>query len=181
MSKLLEQFKPAYILRAFDREREGELGLITNSWLKSFRDSPATTKMSDTVFFGNYETIIKEILATKKVLVMADENESKDKTKPQTIYGYIAYEYLDNVPVIHFIYVKHTFRGRGLMNDMFKTVVKYYPDPADKSKSINEPFIYTFQTFNADKIVRTNFTMGIYNPFLAYEVLFNKRKEESKE
>lgn len=85
-----------------------DVSFIFSSWLKSFRASSFTKNMSNTVFYSEHHKVIEDILKTSTVLIACNEKE------PQDIYAYIVAERIDGIMVLHYVYVKHTYRQFGL-------------------------------------------------------------------
>lgn len=60
--------------------------------------------MSNAVYFHNYGKAIQSIISRCKCDVACDPEYE------QHIYGYILYEYIDDIVVIHYVYIKYPFR-----------------------------------------------------------------------
>jgi GNAT superfamily N-acetyltransferase len=41
-----------------------------------------------------------------------------DPADPATIYGYLVFERIEGIFVLHYVYVKHTFRAMGVMRQL---------------------------------------------------------------
>ena len=99
---------------------------ILNSWLKSYRRAPATQFVDGPVFFGEHKELIEKILldpeTTTSVLVLDDEDKN-------FIVGYM----VTNLPrnLIHWVYIKDTFRGLGLTQALAKAAFLNPDRPPD--------------------------------------------------
>jgi hypothetical protein len=82
--------------------------LIYNSWLKSYRDSPTVKSVPNTPYFAGHHEIIERLLPLSVIRVACDPG------KPGEIFGYAVAQDLAQGRVLHWIYVKHPFRGFGL-------------------------------------------------------------------
>lgn len=91
---------------------ESDVAFIFSSWLKSYRSSRFAQGITNTVFFGEHHKVIEELLKTSTVLIACNKNDSTD------IYGYICAEIISNVFVVHYMYIKHTYRLFGLAKVM---------------------------------------------------------------
>jgi hypothetical protein len=91
-----------------------DLPFIFNSWLKSYRNGGIPKFVDNTIYFSEHHKLIERLLqrATTKVAC--------SPTDPTNIYGYICYERIDGVYVLHYAYVKHTFRNLGILRAMIK-------------------------------------------------------------
>jgi ribosomal protein S18 acetylase RimI-like enzyme len=81
---------------------------ILNSWLKSYRKSPAVRRMENNAYFHEQSKVIKEMLDNVNVLIACDE---KDSTQ---ILGYLVSQRIDNVFIVHYLYTKLPFRNCGI-------------------------------------------------------------------
>ncbi len=92
-----------------------DVPFIFNSWLRCFRESGLFARsVPNTVYFQNHHKILQK-LAKRATIYVADNPDD-----PTQLFGYICAEYIDNIFVIHFMYVKHDFRklgiGKALLN-----------------------------------------------------------------
>lgn len=93
-----------------------DIPFIFSSWLKSFRDAGLMVRsVPNTIYFTNHHKILQRLIKRSTVYVACDPKDSSQ------IYGYIVAEYIDGTFVLHFIYVKQSFRklgvGRALFNN----------------------------------------------------------------
>ena len=144
---------PKYSIRKATPE---DYPFIYSSWLKSYRNSDFATTQANHVYHLNQHNIIEEILNTCEVYLIT----SAPSPEQEILFGFIAYEYLQNVPVIHYLYIKYTYRGFGLGKALFNLAVNTLPDGS------KEPFLYTYHSFDA-KQLRVKFNACIYNPYIA--------------
>lgn len=134
--------------------REGEADdapFILNSWLKSYRVSNFARTITNTVYFEGHHTVIRNILKKATVLVACNQQN------PSQIYGYLVYEKVDNVPVIHYCYVKHTFRGLGIGKKLLLS-----------AKTLEEPGVFTHHTKSAERSA-VKYAL-VHHPYLAFNV-----------
>lgn len=92
----------------FREANETDVGFIFNSFLKSFRDSYFARNISSTIYFNEHHKIIESLLKKAKVNIACNPNDVSQ------IYGYVISEKIDNTFVLHYIYVKQTFRKMGI-------------------------------------------------------------------
>jgi len=85
------------------------INFIFNSWLKSYKDSATVKFVSPNIYYDGQHKVIEKLLKTAKTLVAVDAQD------PQHILGYLNYEVVDNVFVLHFGYVKQKFRNTGVL------------------------------------------------------------------
>jgi len=131
---------------------EDDTAFIFNSWLKSYRFSHFGEKITNTIYFAEHHKVIERLIDNSKVLVACNPEE------PSQVYGYIIGEEVDGIFVLHFIYVKHTFRNMGVG----KTLLDAWGHDKEKAG------VYTHHTRMADKLAaKYNF---VYHPYLMFEV-----------
>jgi len=89
---------------------EADLPLIYNSWLKSYRESPAVRSIPNSIYFKEHHKLIENILMSTycQVLVACAADDEN------VVYGYLVIEFLDS-PVVHWAYCKQQFRRSGVM------------------------------------------------------------------
>lgn len=139
-----------YAIRPF--ESDIDYNFIISSWLKSLRNDH--TSLSNDLYYSRFKEEIERKINLANILVAVDRED------PEHVYGYIAY---NTIPckIIHFIYIKLTYRNLGLCKALVNKAVQ---DP-----SINE-IISTcdnrvFKSFaNKDKRLK-------FNPYIIEEIL----------
>jgi len=72
------------------------------------RGSNFGKEIISTIYYSEMHKVIERLLKTCKVHVACDEADIND------IYGYACHENVDGIFVLHFIYVKHTYRNLGI-------------------------------------------------------------------
>ena len=125
---------------------ESDIKFIYSSWLKSFRRSPFAAQISNALYFDGQHKRITHILAkpeTNVICVCNPEDASQ-------IYGWICAEIGGPITVVHYVYVKRTYRGFGIGKGLIESL---------GSKN----FIFTHDTGFAQKFG------GVYSPYLAME------------
>lgn len=86
-----------------------DVSFLFSSWLKSLRDSGVASRgISNTIFFEGQHKLIEKILQNASVHVACSVDN------PAQLYGYIVAEKIEGIFVMHYIYVKHTFRRMGI-------------------------------------------------------------------
>lgn len=97
--------------------QEADLPFVFNSWLKSFKTrSQFARRITDEVFYRWHKLVVSRILQRPgtQLLVATPEGE------PDTILGYLVMEQQD-VQVLHFAYVKTSFRRFGIARALVKS------------------------------------------------------------
>jgi len=87
---------------------------IYSSWLKSFRDAPAVSGVSNTVYFKCHHDLVEAILNDPSVsthIACAPDDDSQ-------IFGYI----VGSVGVCHWVYVKHPLRTVGIAKELMALI-----------------------------------------------------------
>ncbi len=130
------------------RATDGDVPFIFNSWLKSYRNSWFAKLVLNPIYFDQHHKILERLAKTSEILV-ACNNEDIGQ-----IYGYICAEKIDGVFVLHYCYVKHTFRGMGIAKELLNVFDHKLGDAA----------FYTHHTRIAESL-SPKYSM-IYNPYL---------------
>jgi len=126
MKKKKLKFDPSQVARR--QLQEADLNFIWSSWLKSYRSSDFSTSISNDVYFTFHQALINHILLnpTNSATVLVDP-EHEDE-----ILGYIVY--CTTRPIIHYVYVKNSYRGRGIGMYLFQGIAKHYEQIQGKKK-----------------------------------------------
>lgn len=124
---------------------QADIPFIFSSWLNSYRNSIASRHITKTVYFEEHHKRI-EVVAARSCVIIAH-----DKDDPNQIFGWICVE-PGNVPIIHYVYVKHPYRKLGIARSLLAEV------PCDV-------YIFTHDSTAA----RTLKPGGVYNPYLFYK------------
>lgn len=130
---------------------ESDANFILSSWLKSYRQSYFARVMTNTIYFDNHHSVLRRILKRATVLVASNVDS------PDQIYGYIVFEMVDGIPVIHYTYVKHTFRGMNIAKLLY-----------NQAKGAQEAAVYTHHTRVVESLSR-NYNL-VHHPYLAFEL-----------
>jgi len=125
---------------------------LFNSWLKSYRFSPFAERITNTIYFEDHHRLIERILKNSKILIACNPSD------PSQLYGYVVGGEDDGILIIHFLYVKHTFRNMG----MGKTLLDAMGHSGETAS------VYTHHTRMADKLAsKHNF---VYHPYLLFDL-----------
>lgn len=147
--------------------RKAELkdkNFIFGSWLKSFRRSSDVHGVPNNIYFMNQHKTIEILLARANCLLICDPND------PEIIYGYLVSEVVEKVPVIHWLYVKHLYRGLGLAKRLM----------AQAGIDKNMPFCYTHNSSPAVQVAHKNPNI-IFNPYLLRESIYGGPVQRTEE
>jgi len=118
----METIEVQPVIRAMCDE---DFSLIADSWKKGVVDDAFRDANEKEVLIPNYKkrniyitlnTMIDQILHRTRAVVACDPEDYSH------IFGYIVAEYLDGVPVIHWVYVKHFLRKQGLATLLYNAV-----------------------------------------------------------
>ena len=140
-----EQSLPVEIREAYP----SETNFIYHSWIKSGFRSRVYEMIAKEIYTNAQHDVITHVLARANVIVAQELN------KPENIYGYLIYQYVDGVFVVHYAYTKQIFRRLGVLASLLKAA-------GFDSKS-NMGF-YTHST-KAAYDIETRLNM-FYNPYL---------------
>lgn len=93
-----------------------DISFIFNSWLKSFRDSGVLSRsVPNTIYFQNHHKILQKILKRSQANIACNPQD------PSQIYGYIVGEYIEGIFILHYVYVKHSFRKMGIGKELLNS------------------------------------------------------------
>lgn len=129
---------------------DNDLGLILNSWLKSYRNADATRHVPNDIYYSQpfgHKGLIMHLLDKSEVVIACNPEDG------EAVYGWLCHEWGggDWGHIVHFVYVKALYRRAG--------VAKALLTAAGFDK--REPFVTTHET----PAVRGRFDY-VFNPYL---------------
>lgn len=129
---------------------ESDVNFIFKSWLRCYRHSFNTRGCENPVFFAQHHKLIEGLCKKASIVIACNHDDISQ------IYGFICSEMVDNLPVIHFVYVKEMFRRMG--------VAALLAENAGFKREA--PVFYTHRTYSSEGLEK-KFAM-VYNPYLSY-------------
>lgn len=133
-----------------------DISFIYSSWLKSYKHGSSIGKSVRTsIFFNNYREIVDVLLERSNILVACLPDS------PDVILGYIVYESIESMHILHYAFVKESFRYLNICN--FLVAEAKLPDGTN----------YTHHTFFLDKLNSKHLNQFVFNPFHLYERLWS--------
>lgn len=125
-------------LRAPTKDDES---FIYSSWLQSFRSAPLVYGVPNTIYFKRFHDVLENLFkaSSTRITIACSPDD------PEQIFGYSVYSDLP-LPVLHWVYVKHPFRGFGIARDLCSRVSpKLHTTKARESSLVKasayDPFI----------------------------------------
>jgi hypothetical protein len=139
-----------------------DVSFLFSSWLKSFRAGTMNRHVDNTLYFDQHHKLIERILKYATVKVACDEKNREN------ILGYICYEKIDGILVIHYAYTKHLFRKLGIQSQLAKTI---------EDHDFKMASAYTHMTNFGQKIASTKNL--IYHPYILinYDMMHKEDKK----
>lgn len=95
---------------------QGDIQFILSSWLKSYRNSDFANYIPNKLYYEFHEALVKQVIARSMVSILCDVED------PEHVYGYVVYEMLGDVFILHYIYIKYNYRNLGLGQKALKAV-----------------------------------------------------------
>lgn len=142
-----------------------DVPFIFSSWLHSYRSSLHTKNVVNTVYFGEHHDLLERIMNRSEAVIACNADD------PNQIFGYIVYERIDNALVVHYIYVKQSFRKLGIGKTLLQST----------GWQKGDAFIFTHDTYISAKLAMKYRAM--FNPYVPtnhYQAKEGKENETSK-
>lgn len=125
---------------------------IVSAWSSSFKTSHSAGLIHTDDWAGVMHPQIEKLLerpGSRAVVAF-------ERTDPNFIYGFIAGDTSDRMPVVHFVYTKENYRREGIARGLFAAL------GVDPSR----PFIYTCRTAVVTKLT-SKIPAARWNPLVA--------------
>jgi GNAT superfamily N-acetyltransferase len=108
-------------------------------------------EMRNEIYFTAHHKLIEGVLRQCKVVVACSKDDDNQ------IFGWGTAEEVDGVFVVHYLYVKSTYRKLGIAQLIFKAL----------GGDLARPYLYTHKSFYMQRLERKH--DAVYYPYLAYK------------
>ena len=128
--------------------KDTDRDFVINAWLMAHRNSSECVRQSNPTYYSNQEPLIQRLLDVATTLVAtADDDDDQ-------LAGFITFQHIDGVPVVHYFFVKNLFRRRGIARELFAAA------------NINPalPLVYTHLTHKS--LAKDYMYTAKHNPYL---------------
>lgn len=105
--------KLSFILREYT---EDDKSFIYSSFLQSYHQHSFLKFVPNSLYFTEQAKVIDYLLSSSKVLIYCYPED------PESIVGYVMYEYSGDTTVIHWIYVKNLMRHKYVGTDIVEHI-----------------------------------------------------------
>jgi len=95
-----------------------DIDFITSSWLNSFRDGYFNATVPNRVYYNQHHKVLERLVPSSTILVACNSE------RPQQIFGWLCFQVVDNVLILHYVYVKNMFREQGIAARLFNYVME---------------------------------------------------------
>ena len=140
-----------YILRSFV---EADKPFIYNSYMFSYHDYSDLRIVPKILYNTNQLEVINWLFAHAEILIICFPEE------PDAIIGYIIHQIVNNVLIIHYVYIKNSFRGQGMFQKIVEPLV---PLTTEETTTVIATHITTGYFKVRNKINKVIMT---YDPYL---------------
>lgn len=152
----------------------GDLKLITNSWLENGRKMFFCKGVPNSIYYYQHHKILEQLIRRSVVIVGCNPDD------PDEIYSWLCAEVIDNVLVVHYIWVRDRLKthagkhgphrpGNGIGTLMMEKLLDY----EEHLRGV----VYTHETEQGRKFMQALYAKGIlpfepqYNPYLLFTTL----------
>ena len=98
-----------------------DLAWITSNWARSARNFSAYSGIPNTIFYHHFQKMMEQVIPRSVVVVYCWDDP--DVPEDRANIGYCIYEKSASSIILHFIYVKHLFQGKGFAKTMLQTIM----------------------------------------------------------
>ena len=93
---------------------QDDLSFIQNSWIRSFRKS--VLQINDNIYGREQHKLVNKLISRSNCWLACNPDELYQ------IYGYIIFEKLAEIGIMHYVYVKSPYRRYGIATRLFKMI-----------------------------------------------------------
>lgn len=99
------------------KAKQGDLKLIFDSWMKSFKKSDMTAKMPMKLYNERIEHLILNLLKSgAQITLLVDSNDD------DFILAWACHGLLGSIPVLHYVWTKSSLREHGCATELLNSV-----------------------------------------------------------
>lgn len=98
-----------------------DLPFCFSSWLKSYRDSPYTSGIPNTIYYAAHHAVIENILKTASVVIACSPTDADQ------IFGYAIGRGFPGGLALDWVYVKNPLRGFGIAKALLSLLTQTHP------------------------------------------------------
>lgn len=125
---------------------ENDVNFIMSSWLRSYRET--NRHINPVIFYNSQEALIFDLLKKARVYISCNPEHKSQ------IFGYIVFDQIRDLTIVHYVYVKHPFRRLGIGSELFYSI----------NRTLDLPCIATHHTRIFPEISRA--WDIVYNPYI---------------
>jgi hypothetical protein len=142
---------------------DDDVSFIYQSWLKQYRErSRFASPIHPKIYYDRHHKVVERIIAMPATQVLI----CTPKESPETILGYLVFTRNGLAPIIHFVYVKSTFRRLGIASALFKKA-KIDPDQCVYTHRVDKRSVLDDGTSVSDfDWIQKRFPNLLYDPYL---------------
>lgn len=130
---------------------DADVSYLMKSWLESYkRESRFASRMASDVFFPHHRRLVTDIICRANTVMACDAEDTSH------LIGFACGERVDDILLMHFIYVKFGFRQFGVA----KKLMEAFEFKKD------EPVITSHWTYTLD-LIAPRYRV-VYNPYLLF-------------
>jgi predicted GNAT family acetyltransferase len=120
------------IIVAYRQAKPEDLPFIYSTWLKNARKQGDSALMTNSVYYQNETNRIRGLVARSHVSIICNPDDADH------IYAWACYSLVRDLFIIHYCYVKKSYRGLGIMSEFFKKVYPRFGKDQTAITSVNE-------------------------------------------
>lgn len=127
---------------------ESDAAFIFDSWLRSYRKGGRSPRVESAVFWDEHRRLLGKLLSRSTVLVACSGED------PAQLFGWLAFERLGAVCVVHYCYTQRVFRRLGVAKKLLEV-----------ASSGSGGLAHTHETDAGAPFAKA--WRSVYNPYLA--------------
>jgi hypothetical protein len=117
---------------AYRQAATEDTSFIFASWLKNARKQGDRAFMTNKVYFDREKIRISALLSKSVVVIFCNPED------PAHIYGFACYKVLSDLLIIHYVYVKKSYRKLGIASGFFRSLFPRFQKDQTAITHVNE-------------------------------------------
>jgi hypothetical protein len=145
-----------------------DTNFVIKSWMESSHASDFAVYIPDDIWYDKHKKVITNLIERSLISVLCDTED------PTHMLGFTVYEIIEDVLILHFLYIKYPYRNFGFSKQILQSIYPKFKEQDFFITHIDRTVLRVKKNYKGDQYVDKNswflknkekFKMH-YNPYL---------------